>query len=68
MTYQMAVKILDRAREGIYYPERIITQALILTGDIDPDGPIAMRSERLAEAVSRTYKAVGAIEGSGLVE
>lgn len=70
MTYNMAVKILDRVREGIYYPERIVTQALILTGDLDPDGPEAtrVRSERLEASVLRSYKAVGTIEGSGLVE
>ena len=70
MTYNMAVKILDRVREGIYYPERIVTQALILTGDLDPDGPeaIRVRSEGLETSLLRTYKAVGTLEGSGLVE
>lgn len=34
MTHQQAMKILDRVREGIAYPEHVITQALRLTGDI----------------------------------
>jgi len=70
MTYDMAVKILDRVREGIYYPERIVTEALILTGDLDPDGTEALRvrGKGLETPVSRTYKAVGTIEGSGLVD
>jgi hypothetical protein len=35
MTYKMAMKILDRVREGILYPESIITKALEMTGDLD---------------------------------
>ena len=38
MTYEMAMKILDRVREGIPYPESIITKALEMTGDIDGYG------------------------------
>jgi hypothetical protein len=34
MTHQQAMKILDRVREGVAYPEHVITQALRLTGDI----------------------------------
>lgn len=35
MTYQDAVKILDRVREGIFYSEHVITQALMMTGDLN---------------------------------
>lgn len=35
MTYEDAVKILDRVREGIAYPEHVITQALTMTGDLN---------------------------------
>jgi len=35
MTYDQAQKILDRVREGVYYPDRIVDFALQLTGDLD---------------------------------
>jgi hypothetical protein len=35
MNYFEAIKILDRVREGVAYPEHVITMALKLTGDID---------------------------------
>jgi len=35
MTYEDAIKILDRVREGISYPEHVITQALMMTGDLN---------------------------------
>jgi hypothetical protein len=38
MTYEMAMKILDKVREGIPYPESIITKALEMTGDLDGYG------------------------------
>ena len=38
MTYAMAIKILDKVREGIPYPECIIIKALKMTGDIDDYG------------------------------
>jgi hypothetical protein len=38
MTYEMAMRILDKVREGIPYPESIITKALEMTGDIDGYG------------------------------
>lgn len=34
MTYRLAIRILDRVREGVDYPESIINQALGLTGDL----------------------------------
>jgi hypothetical protein len=34
MSHKDAHKILDRLREGVAYPEHVITQALRLTGDI----------------------------------
>jgi hypothetical protein len=38
MTYEMAMRILDRVREGVHYPESIITKALEMTGDLDGYG------------------------------
>ena len=35
MTHQDAKQILDRVREGIVYPEHVITQALTMTGDLN---------------------------------
>lgn len=40
MTYEKAVQILDRVRDGVYYPEWVITKALELTGDIDGHGTL----------------------------
>jgi hypothetical protein len=34
MSHKDAHKILDKVREGVAYPEHVITQALRLTGDI----------------------------------
>lgn len=34
MNYALANQILDRVRGGVAYPEKIITQALEMTGDI----------------------------------
>ena len=35
MTYEMALKILDRVRDGAIYPEHVITEALKATGDLE---------------------------------
>lgn len=35
MTYEQAQKILDRVRDGVCYPDRIVDFALQLTGDLD---------------------------------
>ena len=40
MTPEHAKQILDRVREGIYYPESVINKALELTGDIDGHGTL----------------------------
>ena len=34
MSHAQAMRILDKVREGVAYPEHVITQALRLTGDI----------------------------------
>jgi hypothetical protein len=34
MTYEIAMRILDKVRDGVPYPEKIITIALQLTGDL----------------------------------
>jgi hypothetical protein len=37
MNYFEAMKILDRVREGVAYPEHVITMALKLTGDLEDE-------------------------------
>jgi hypothetical protein len=37
MTHEQAMKILDRVREGVAYPEHVITMALKLTGDLEDE-------------------------------
>jgi hypothetical protein len=34
MTHKMAMRILDKVKDGVPYPEKIITMALELTGDL----------------------------------
>lgn len=34
MTHEQAMRILDRVREGWDYPESIVNQALMMTGDL----------------------------------
>jgi hypothetical protein len=34
MTYAEAMRILDKVRDGVPYPEKIILMALELTGDL----------------------------------
>lgn len=40
MTYQKAMQILDKVREGVHYPAWVINKALELTGDIDGHGTL----------------------------
>ena len=35
MTYEMAMKILDRVRDGASYPTHVINEALKATGDLE---------------------------------
>lgn len=34
MTYKEAMRILDKVKDGVLYPEKIILMALELTGDL----------------------------------
>lgn len=34
MTHEMAVRVLNRVKDGVNYPEQIIRKALFLTGDL----------------------------------
>jgi len=34
MTYEDAMKILDKVKDGVPYPDKIIRMALELTGDL----------------------------------
>ena len=47
MTYHDANQILDRRRAGEAMPEAVVTRALELTGDLDPDV--------VREAISELY-------------
>ena len=38
MNYFEAMRLLDRVKEGVPIPLRLITEALILTGDLDEKG------------------------------
>ncbi len=49
MTYEQAQKILDRVREGVYYPESIVDFALQLTGDLAEHQ--AQRSKRMGSEI-----------------
>jgi len=35
MTHELAMKILDKVKEGTPYPQRVIDKALVMTGDLD---------------------------------
>ena len=35
LTHAMAMKILDKLKDGTPYPERIVDMALMMTGDLD---------------------------------
>lgn len=35
MNYYQAMRLLDRVKEGVPIPLRLITEALILTGDLN---------------------------------
>lgn len=40
MNYKTAMRILDRVREGVHYPQWVILKALEITGDIDGYGTL----------------------------
>ena len=63
MTYEQAQKILDRVREGVYYPDRIIDFALQRTGDLD--GHETYGGQRMAtEIQSESQRGRGGISSS----
>jgi hypothetical protein len=33
MTYQEAVRLLDRVKDGVHYPDEVVAEALAMTGD-----------------------------------
>jgi hypothetical protein len=35
MTHEMAMRILDKVKDGVSYPQWVIRKALELTGDLD---------------------------------
>jgi hypothetical protein len=35
MTHEMAMRILDKLKEGTPYPKTIVDKALMMTGDLD---------------------------------
>jgi hypothetical protein len=40
MNYETAMRILDRVRDGVSYPQCVIRKALELTGDLDEHGTL----------------------------
>jgi hypothetical protein len=40
VTYQTAMRILDKVRDGVHFPQSVILKALELTGDIDEHGSL----------------------------
>ena len=36
MTHRQAMRILDKVKDGVPYPEKIINMALEMTGDLQP--------------------------------
>lgn len=50
MTHEQAQQILDRVKDGITYPSRIVNAALWLTGDLDAHE--AMRGSGVDQEVS----------------
>ena len=35
VTHELAMKILDKVKEGTPYPQRVVDMALMMTGDLD---------------------------------
>ena len=35
VTHELAMKILDKVKEGIPYPRMVVDKALMMTGDLD---------------------------------
>jgi hypothetical protein len=35
VTHELAMKILDKVRDGTLYPQRVVDIALMMTGDLD---------------------------------
>jgi len=35
VTHELAMKILDKVKEGTPYPQRVVDKALMMTGDLD---------------------------------
>ena len=35
LTHELAMKILDKVKEGVAYPRMVVERALMMTGDID---------------------------------
>ncbi len=40
MNKEIAMRILDKVKEGVLYPDWLITRALKFTGDIDGHGTL----------------------------
>lgn len=56
MTYEQANRILNRTREGWEFSEFVITKALELTGDYEPNGGFGMDKEVQKENEGRREK------------
>lgn len=54
-----ANKILDRVREGLPYPDRIINKALFMTGDMDDEQYTAVESGMRSEGMDCPIQEAG---------
>ena len=53
MNYFQAMRLLDRVKEGVPIPLRLITEALILTGDLDEQIPMVYSRKNISNAGDR---------------
>ena len=53
MNYYQAMRLLDRVKEGVPIPLRLITEALILTGDLDEQIPMVYSRKNISNAGDR---------------
>ena len=53
MNYFEAMRLLDRVKEGVPIPLRLITEALILTGDLDEQIPMVYSRKNISNAGDR---------------
>ena len=53
MNYFQAMRLLDKVKEGVPIPLRLITEALILTGDLDEQIPMVYSRKNISNESDR---------------